>query len=81
MKPNIDHLYVYRCRAYSFKYNILCLHKFIPKAHIKYLIKYNLMNIFWVYILSEKKMIKIKDIKFNKQLLYNDLQLDFANIF
>ena len=38
------------------------------------------MNIFRVYIFSEKKVIKTRDIKFNKQLLYNNLQPDFANI-
>jgi hypothetical protein len=51
------------------------------RAHIGYLIGYNLMNIFQVYILSEKKVIRIRDIKFNEQLLYNNLQLDLINVF
>ena len=50
------------------------------RAHIEYLVGYNLINIFQVYILSEKKVIKIKDIKFNKQLLYNNSQLDLTNV-
>ena len=56
-----------------FKYNILCLNKLVLRAHIGYLVGYNLINIFQVYILSEKKVIRIRDIKFNKQLLYNNL--------
>ena len=80
LKLNIGYLQVYGCRAYFFKYNILCFNKFILRAHIRYLVGYNLMNIFWVYILSEKKIIRIRDVKFNKQLLYNDLQPDFINL-
>ena len=80
LKPNIGHLQVYNCRAYPLKYKTLCLNKFVLRAHVEYLVEYNLINIFQVYILSEKKVIKIRDIKFNKQLFYNDLQLDLANM-
>ena len=79
-KPNIGHLQVYSYRAYPLKYNILCLNKLALRAHIGYLVGYNLMNIFQVYILSKKKVIKTRNIKFNKQLLYNNLQLDLANM-
>ena len=50
------------------------------RAHIGYLVRYNLTNIFYIYIPNKKKVIKTKNIKFNKQLLYNDLQLDLVNI-
>ena len=36
------------------------------RAYVGYLVGYNLMNIFQVYIPSEKKVIRIRDIKFNK---------------
>ena len=39
-------------------------------AYIGYLVGYDLINIFKVYILSQKKVIKTRDIKFNKQLLF-----------
>jgi len=65
LKPNIGHLRVYNYKAYPFKYNILYLNKLTPKAYIKYLVGYNSINIFQVYILN-KKMIKIRDVKFNK---------------
>ena len=81
LKPNIGHLRVYSCRAYPLKYNILRLNKLALRAYIGYLVGYNLTNIFQIYILSQKKVIRIKDIKFNKQLLYNNLQLDLVNIF
>jgi len=80
LKPNIRHLWVYGCRVYPFKYDILCLNKFAPRAHIKYLVRYDLTNIFWIYIPSQKKVIRIKDVKFNEQLFYDDTQPDFANI-
>ena len=81
LKPNIGHLQVYSCRAYSLKYKILCLNKLILRAYVGYLVGYDLINIFQVYILSKKKkVIKIRDIKFNKQLLYNNLQLDLINM-
>ena len=66
LKPNIGHLQVYGCRAYPLKYNILCLNKLALRAHVGYLVEYNLTNIFQVYIFSEKKVIRTKDIKFNK---------------
>ena len=50
------------------------------RAYIGYLIGYNLINIFYIYIPNKKKVVKIRDIKFNKQLLYNNLQLDLVNI-
>ena len=46
LKPNIGHLQVYSYKAYPFKYNILCLNKFMLRAYIKYLVGYNLINIF-----------------------------------
>jgi hypothetical protein len=51
------------------------------RAYVGYLVGYDLINIFQVYILSKKKkVIKIRDIKFNKQLLYNNLQLNLINM-
>ena len=46
LKPNIGHLRVYGCKAYFFKYSILCLNKFILRAYVGYLVKYDLTNIF-----------------------------------
>ena len=52
LKPNIGHLQVYSYRAYPLKYNILRLNKLVLRAYIGYLVGYNLMNIFQIYILS-----------------------------
>ena len=81
LKLNIGHLQVYGYRAYPLKYNILYLNKLILRAYIGYLVGYNLMNIFQIYILSKKKVIRTRDVQFNEQLLYNNLQPDLVNIF
>ena len=80
LKPNIGHLRVYGCRAYPLKYNIPCLNKLAPRAHVGYLVGYDSTNIFQVYIPSEKKVVRIRDVKFNEQLLYNNSQPDLANM-
>ena len=49
-----------------FKYKIPRLNKLVLRAHIGYLVGYDLINIFQVYIPSKKKVIRTKDIKFNK---------------
>ena len=79
-KPNIGHLRVYGCRAYPLKYDIPRLNKLAPRAHVGYLVGYDLTNIFRIYISSQKKVIRTRDVKFNEQLLYDDSQPDLANI-
>ena len=80
LKPNIGHLRVYGCRAYPLKYNIPRLNKLAPRAHVGYLVGYDSTNIFRVYIPSEKKVIRTRDVQFNEQLLYDDSQPDLANV-
>ena len=72
LKPNIGYLQVYSYKAYPLKYKISRLNKLMLRAHVGYLVEYNLINIFQVYIPSEKKVIRTRDIKFNKQLLYDN---------
>ena len=79
-KPNIGHLRVYGCRAYPLKYDIPRLNKLAPRAHVGYLVGYDSTNIFRIYIPSQKKVIRTRDVKFNEQLLYDDSQPDLANV-
>jgi hypothetical protein len=71
---------VYGCRAYPLKYNLPRTRKLEPRAHIGYLVGYQSTNIFRVYIPSEKKVIRTRDVTFNEQLLYDDGQPDLANL-
>jgi len=80
LKPNIAHLQVYSCRAYPLKYNLPHSQKLKPRAHIRYLVRYQSTNIYRVYIPNKKKVIQIKDVTFNKQLLYDNSQLNLRNL-
>ena len=57
LKLNIAYLYIYGCRAYPLKYNLLYSRKLKLRAYIRYLVRYQLTNIFRVYIPSKKKVI------------------------
>jgi hypothetical protein len=75
-KLNIAHLRIYNYRAYSLIYKILKKQKLRPRAQINYLIKYNLSNIFRIWVPQNKKIIETRDVTFNKSMKYdfNDLK-------
>ena len=68
--PNLAHLKVYGCKAYS-KINILPKkQKFAERAHIGHLISYNSTNIFRIWIPSKSKVIRTRDVIFDECSLY-----------
>ena len=56
-KPNLAHLRTYGCRAYLLRNKIPKLEKLAPRAYIGYLVGYNLLNIYRIWILSRNKVI------------------------
>ena len=41
------------------------------KAYIKYLIRYYTSNLYYIWVFKLKKVILIKDVKFNEKMFYN----------
>ena len=87
-KLQISHLCNYGCKAFiitndAFK-KTNYLNKLKPNAQISYLVSYNFINIYYVQNLKFNRVIRVRDITFNKDKFYNsDLNSfkdDFLNV-
>ena len=67
----MNHLVPYGCQAYSFIKKRKKLEKLEPRAHIRYLVRYNLTNIFHIWIPSQKTIILTCDVVFDVTKRYN----------
>ena len=69
--PNIGYLKIYRCQTYALKWYILCIKKLEPYTYIEYLVGYDSINIFQIWISSKQKVISICDVTFNETQFYD----------
>src|SRR5436190_3976269 len=78
----LSHLMIYACRVYPLipKDTIPREQKLAPRAHIGYLVGYDSMNIYRIWMPSKKKIIRTRDVTFNKKLFYNPKEPDLAQI-
>ena len=72
------YMYYFRCKAYTFTHNILKLQKMSPKALIGYLMGYDLINIFSIWILSAGKVIRTRDVRFDDDSLYDPQDIELG---
>ncbi len=79
-KPKLSHLQSYECRAYALKHNIPRKDKLKPRAHIDHLVEYDFINVFRIWILSRMRIIRIRDVIFDKANFYDLSQLDLSHI-
>lgn len=77
---NLDHLHSFDCKTYSLNKRIPKKHKLQKKAHVDHLIDYEARNIFRIWIFSQRKIIKIKDIIFDDQISYNAENIDLMQL-
>jgi hypothetical protein len=75
-KSNLTHFQSYKCRAYFLKNIILRKNRLKSKAFIDYLVRYDFINIFRIWISSRMRIIWIKDVSFDKTLVYDLAKLD-----
>ena len=78
--PTIAHMHPFGCRAYPLIYKIPKLQKMRPRAQIGYLMGYDSTNIFWIWIPSQDRVIRIRDVRFNDNLLYDPSDLDLTSL-
>ena len=64
---------IYNIKIYSLiaKKKIFLIQKLKFKTEIDYLIEYDFINIFCIWILSKKKIIRFRNVTFNDKLFYN----------
>lgn len=79
-KPNLSHLNIYGCKAYSIKHGIPKLHKLQPRALIGYLIGYDSTNIYRIWSPTQDKVIRTRDVTFNEKAFYNPDDIDITQL-
>ena len=78
--PNLAHLHVYGCRAYPLNKKIPHRQKLEPRAHIGHLVGYDSSNIYRIWIPSQNKVIRTRDVSFDESLFYDPSELDLGHI-
>ena len=70
IRPSLNHLVPYGCRAYSYIKNRPKLEKLQPRAHIGYLVGYDSTNVFRIWIPTLKRVISTRDVVFDTTKRY-----------
>jgi hypothetical protein len=78
-RPQLSHLHPYGCRAYPLNKHIPRSEKLAPRAFIGYLISYDSSNIYRIWVPSQGKVIRTRDVVFNDKLFYNPAELDIGH--
>ena len=76
-KSNLAHIIQYEAEAYSLNKNISKKKKMRIKTHIDFLVNYDSINIFLIWIFSQRKVIRIRDVTFdeNSHYCFNEIDL------
>ncbi len=79
-KSNLTHLQSYECRTYLLKNIILKKNRLKSRAFIDYLMRYDCINIFRIWIFSCMRVVRTKDVLFDKTLFYDFAKLDSKHL-
>ena len=70
-KPKCGHIRMYGCRAYPLLHHIPKMDKLAPRAAIGYLVGWDSTNIFRVWVPSQKRIIRSRDVTFDESIRYD----------
>jgi hypothetical protein len=76
--PSIVHLRVFGCRTYTLKKHLPKVLKTMPRAHVGYLVGYESSNIYLIWIPSQEKAIRTRDVVFDKEKFYSRTEMDLT---
>ena len=79
-KPMLAHLETYGGKAYYLKNNLPRKSKLEPRAYIGYLVGYDSTNIFRIWVPSQNKVIRTRDVRIDGNSLYNPIDLDIDEV-
>lgn len=79
-KPNLAHLIKYGAKAYPIDKAIPKREKMRTKAHIGFLVGYDSTNIYLIWIPSQRKVIRTRDVTFNEDSFYRPHEIDAAQL-
>ena len=74
--PDLSHLHQYGCKAYTLDKHIPRKSKMQERAHIGYLVDYEARNIFRIWIPSQRKIIRTRDVMFDDKTTYDAHDID-----
>lgn len=78
-KPDCSHMRVAGCKAYTLKKDLPKLNKLNPRATIGYLVEYDSSNIYRIWVPSKQRVIRTRNMLFNKTQFYDPTQLDLSH--
>jgi hypothetical protein len=79
-KSNLTHLQSYECRTYFLKNIILKKDRLKSRAFIDYFVKYDFTNIFRIWIFNRMRIIRIRNVLFDKTFFYDLAKLDSKHL-
>ncbi len=79
-QPNLRHLKQYGCKAYTLDKHIPRKQKLQERAHIGHIIGYDSTNIFRIWIPSQRKVIRTRDVIFDEKTRYDAHELGLLQL-
>ncbi len=79
-KSNLSHLQSYECKAYFLKNIIFRKDRLKSKVFIDYFVRYDFTNIFRIWISSRMRIIRIRNVLFDKTLFYDFAKFDSRHL-
>jgi hypothetical protein len=79
-KSNLAHLQSYECRTYLLKNIIFTKNRLKSRTFIDYLVRYDFINIFRIWIFNRMRIIRIRDVIFDKTLFYDLVELNSKHL-
>ena len=78
--PNLSHLRIYGCKAYLYIKGQPKKDKLHERAHIGHLVGYEARTIFRIWISSQRKIIRTRDVTFNERAIYDAHEIDLMEM-
>jgi hypothetical protein len=78
--PNLNNLHLYECKVYALNKHISKKAKLQERAHIDHLIDYEARNIFRIWISSQRKVIRTRDVIFDENSKYDSSDVDLIQV-
>ena len=79
-KFNLAHLIQFEAKTYSNDKHILRKKKMQAKAYINFFVNYESINIFNIWVFSQHKIIKMRDVIFDENYFYKFNQINLAQL-
>ena len=70
-KPDLANVRIFGCRAYARDVKVIASHKMKPRALIGYLVGYEALNIWRIWLPKQQRVIRARDVVFDETTFYS----------